>query len=208
MEYNKPLYDEVKRGEIYYIGVDDEHESIGSEQYNHDRPGIIVSNDVGNIHSGIVEVVYLTTAPKKSLPTHVEIYTTTKPSTALCEQICTVSKFRLRKYVNQCSEREMEDIDNALIISLQLSKAKGVGKYMEKWDKMIKEGVTSVTEEPTIEAEPVEPVCTGEGVEDEVVETQYINYDTYMAQKEAELEVYKKCYEDMHELLKMCIGGK
>ena len=68
MEYIKPLYDEVKRGEIYYIGVDEDNDSIGSEQCNHDRPGIIVSNDVGNKHSGVVEIVYLTT-PECLFPT-------------------------------------------------------------------------------------------------------------------------------------------
>lgn len=202
MEYNKPLYDEVKRGEIYYIIPDEKHESVGSEQCNHDRPAIIVSNDVGNYHSGIVEVVYLTTAPKKNLPTHVEIYTTVKPSTALCEQICTISKLRLRKYINQCSEREMEDIDNALIISLQLSKAKGVGKYMEKWDKMLRESAPAVMEEqialaPVVsEADDIDP------------DTQCEDYYAYNPALEAQLELYKKFYEDTYELLKMCVGGR
>lgn len=52
---------EYHRGEIFFIN---EGESSGSEQGGA-RPGIIVSNDVGNKHAPIVEVVYLTSRKKK-----------------------------------------------------------------------------------------------------------------------------------------------
>ena len=48
---------DYRRGDIYYIetgGV-----CVGSEQ-KPGRPGVIVSNDLGNKHSSNVEVVYLT----------------------------------------------------------------------------------------------------------------------------------------------------
>lgn len=51
---------EYHRGEIFFIN---EGESSGSEQGGA-RPGIIVSNDVGNKHAPIVEVVYLTSREK------------------------------------------------------------------------------------------------------------------------------------------------
>ena len=57
----------VHRGEIYHIH---EIEVTGHEQHS-DRPAIVVSNDVGNEHSPVVEVVYLTTQKKNMLPTHV-----------------------------------------------------------------------------------------------------------------------------------------
>ena len=47
---------EYHRGEIFFIN---EGESSGSEPGGA-RPGIIVSNDIGNKHAPIVEVVYLT----------------------------------------------------------------------------------------------------------------------------------------------------
>jgi mRNA interferase MazF len=40
------------------------------------------------------------------------------PSTALCEQIDTVSKGRLGNYVRKCTDEEMDAIDKALMYSL------------------------------------------------------------------------------------------
>ena len=51
----------VYRGEIYYIN---ETEGTGSEQTG-GRPGIIISNDIGNEHSPVVIIVYLTTQERK-----------------------------------------------------------------------------------------------------------------------------------------------
>lgn len=51
----------IKRGDIYFIR--DTRQSIGSEQ-KADRPAVIVSNDANNKHSGVYEVVYMTTRPK------------------------------------------------------------------------------------------------------------------------------------------------
>jgi mRNA interferase MazF len=108
----------INRGDIYFVQVN-KHNTIGSEQC-HDRPAIIVSNNVGNFHSDIVEVVYLTTKTKRDLPTHVNIYSASRPSIALCEQICTISKKRLIRYINKCSDSEMRNMNKALAISLAL----------------------------------------------------------------------------------------
>lgn len=51
----------IKRGDIYFIR--DTRQSIGSEQ-RADRPAVIVSNNANNKHSGVYEVVYMTTQPK------------------------------------------------------------------------------------------------------------------------------------------------
>lgn len=106
---------EIRRGDIFYIAKG-RTVNQGCEQYP-DRPAIIVSNDIGNQHSPNVEVVYLTTQPKKPLPTHVEIMCQV-PSTALCEGVDTVSKERLAGYLRTCTDREMKAIDDALLISL------------------------------------------------------------------------------------------
>ena len=70
---------EYHRGEIFFIN---EGESSGSEQGGA-RPGIIVSNDIGNKHAPIVEVVYLTSREKKLMPTHVRIKSSPIPFTDL-----------------------------------------------------------------------------------------------------------------------------
>lgn len=106
----------LKRGGVYFVN---RTITIGCEMMG-GRPAIIVSNDEGNRAAEIVEVVYLTTALKSELPTHVKISSTERPSTALCEQITTVSKNRLGLYIGSATAQEMEEIDKALKISLGL----------------------------------------------------------------------------------------
>ena len=106
----------VLRGNIYYIV---EEKYVGSEQ-NAGRPAIVVSNNVCNIHSTVVEVVFLTTQPKTNLPTHVPIRSTSKPSIALCEQITSVSVTRLGRRAGTCTEQEIRALNDALRISLAL----------------------------------------------------------------------------------------
>ena len=101
---------EIRRGDIWYI---DYEKSNGSEQRG-TRPAVVVSNDVGNEHSPIVEVVWLTTANKKRLPTHVKL----RESIALCEQIHTVDKDRLLEFKRCCTEKEMLQLNKAMMISL------------------------------------------------------------------------------------------
>ena len=110
------------RGDIFFIT---EGAYTGSEQ-NGGRPGVIVSNDVGNKHSPNVEVVFLTSREKKPMPTHVEVLCKV-PSTALCENIQTVSKERLDSFIRSCTTSEMKNIDNALLCSLGLHAPAAVG---------------------------------------------------------------------------------
>lgn len=105
---------DVRRGDIWFIDCKD---STGSEQHGV-RPAVIVSNDVGNLHSPIVEVVWLTTAKKKELPTHVSI---NGYGTALCEQIHTVDKSRLLGFKRELSKKDILRINNALLISLGIT---------------------------------------------------------------------------------------
>lgn len=105
----------MKRGDIYYIKSKDN--SIGNELFS-GRPAVIVSNDKLNQTSGVVEVAYMTTQPKKDLPTHVQTRSSGKLATILCEQITTVSVERLNKYIGQLTESEIINLDTALAISL------------------------------------------------------------------------------------------
>lgn len=157
----------VKRGEIYYI---ERGYSEGSEQQA-GRPAIIVSNDINNDASYIVEVVYLTTQPKKDLPTHVEIRSATRNSTALCEQITTVSTDRIGDYVGACTEKEMEAIDIAMAISLGI-------------DLVACEDTESVSEVCRVELE--KRLNSGELVSREV-----------LIRTETERDVYKSLYEGL-----------
>lgn len=107
----------------------------GSEQHA-DRPAVVVSNNKNNENSNVVEVVYMTTQPKTDLPTHVTIRSTGRISTVLCEQVYSVSTERVGTYIGECTDKEMENIDIALMISLQLD---GNMKTSKKYNETIKE---------------------------------------------------------------------
>lgn len=111
----------VKRGDIYFITGT---YGTGSEQTG-ERPAIVVSNDIGNRYAPVVEVVYLTTKRKTAIPTHVFINSAERPSIALCEQIVTVCKSRLERYIGSVTVAEMRRIDKALSTSLGIQKAGG-----------------------------------------------------------------------------------
>lgn len=103
----------MKRGEMYYISIPTQN---GGEKKC--RPGIIVSNDKLNERDGLLEVVYLTTHPGEDLPTHVNIRTCDKPSTAQCEAVYSITRQRVGNYCGTCTPEEMAAIDAALLISL------------------------------------------------------------------------------------------
>lgn len=95
----------IKRGDIYFIR--DTRQSIGSEQ-KADRPAVIVSNDANNKHSGVYEVVYMTTQPKTDLPTHFITSSALRTSTVLCEQISSVYEERIGEWIGTLTPEEMK----------------------------------------------------------------------------------------------------
>lgn len=118
-----------ERGEIYYINNGSSGQ-IGSEMKK-DRPAIIVSNDANNKYSSVVEVVFLTSKPKKELPTHVTIRSTGRMSVALCEEPTAISTERINNYICKASDKEMENIDIALMIALGINMTKEMQQSME-----------------------------------------------------------------------------
>lgn len=106
------------RGNIYYGELKGLEGSVQSGI----RPLLVVSNDIGNMHSKVVIVVPITSRKKKPLPTHVHLGMD-KPSTALCEQIQTVSKSSISGApIYSLTEDELKQIDNALDISLGIER--------------------------------------------------------------------------------------
>lgn len=113
----------VRRGEIYYADLSP---VVGSEQGGM-RPVLIVQNDVGNRYSPTVIAAAITSQQNKArLPTHIEIeartYGLSKDSIVLLEQVRTLDKRRLREKMGCLDERAMQRVDNAIAISLGLSR--------------------------------------------------------------------------------------
>ena len=95
----------MRRGDIVY--VHDQGTSTGSE-WSKDRTAIIVSNNLCNEYSPVVEVVYTTTSPRKRLlPTHVIMHSTPLNSIALCEAVYSVDKSRIERVIGHCSTSEI-----------------------------------------------------------------------------------------------------
>lgn len=104
---------EITRGEIYWIKPSEFKEAIGHVQ-RADRPGIVVSTH----NNYVVEIVYLTTQPKKDLPTHCTIRSSARTSTALCEQIQTVSDEQIGNYIGTATAQEMAAIERCMMTGL------------------------------------------------------------------------------------------
>jgi len=107
---------EIKRGDIFFIRSYDNNQ--GSEQAS-DRPAVVVSNNKCNAYSNVIEIVYLTTKPKKPMPTHVTVVCQRK-SIALCEAVYSISIDRIGDFIKTATDAEMKAIDNALMVSLAL----------------------------------------------------------------------------------------
>ena len=114
---------DIKRGDIWYI---EGGFTTGSEQ-RPGRPAVVVSNNRNNEHSSTIEVVYLTTQPKRDLPTHAVIRSMSRESIAICEQVTTVAIERLGNYRGQVTADEMADIEAAMRISLGLESREATG---------------------------------------------------------------------------------
>ena len=83
-----------RRGDIYYVQFG--NTSTGSEQHG-DRPAVIIQNDVGNT------------------------YGLSMSSMALAEQIFTIDKSRILKYLGHLAPEDMQRLDYALKNSLALN---------------------------------------------------------------------------------------
>lgn len=110
-----------KRGDIYFADLGS---GIGSEQMGY-RPVVIIQNDTGNKHSPTVIVAAVTSKvdAKVKQPTHCFIgteYGLDLPSVILLEQIRTLDKQRLEKYVGTLSDKHLKDLNHALAISIGL----------------------------------------------------------------------------------------
>ncbi len=110
----------VYRGEVYYADLSP---VIGCEQGGL-RPVLIIQNDVGNKHSPTTIIAPITSRfTKKPLPTHVPLSNCglAKDSIALCEQLRTIDKRRLKGKLGSMDEKDKAALNRAIEISLGLA---------------------------------------------------------------------------------------
>ena len=127
----------IKRGDIFYITDNPNRPETGAEIWAN-RPGLIVSNNVLNKTSQVVQIVFLSTSErKKPSPTHIPVTSGNKIATALCEQIHTVDKSRLTDYIGSATPEEMNDVDEAMLFALQINHGKNPQGIFKKYEKQI-----------------------------------------------------------------------
>lgn len=109
------------RGDIYLVDLGT---NIGSEQGGC-RPVLLVQNDIGN-HFGPTLIVALVSSrywKKSKQPTHTlieGIQNLSSPSVVLTEQLLTIDKVRVMKYLGKVPEDQMQNVNKAVMVSLGL----------------------------------------------------------------------------------------
>ena len=114
------------RGDMYYANLG---KGVGSEQEGY-RPVVIIQNNVGNRFSPTVIIAAITSkvGVKPRLPTHYFIDSEDGlelPSVILMEQVRTIDKHRLGRYIGHLKPRHIEGMNRALAVSIHLKSAAG-----------------------------------------------------------------------------------
>lgn len=107
---------EIRRNQIYVVNLPFTDNSITRGN----RPCIVVSNNMNNIHSPVIQVIPLTTSAKKKLPTHYDMIINGESCTALCENIISVDYSNFGKYLGELTPHQVSRIDKRLKIQLNL----------------------------------------------------------------------------------------
>lgn len=87
------------------------------------RPVLLMQNNAGNFFGPTLIVVPLTSKIKKQgMPTHYTLDSEflSEPSMVLAEQVMTIDKQQIRKYLEKIKREDMRAIDDVLRISLGL----------------------------------------------------------------------------------------
>ena len=110
----------IQKGQIYYanLPIFTGHTQRGT------RPVVIISNNIGNVHSPTVIVACITSQIKKTnLPTHLIFRGSPgkiKTGMILCEQIYTIDKSELLTHIGNLTEQGIQRLNIALKDSLEI----------------------------------------------------------------------------------------
>ena len=173
----------VKRGQMYYIHKRPPFKESRELYPKGGRPAIIVSRDEDNFMSGTVNVVYLTSGHNIQFLRDTQFKLTggkVARSVAKCEQIDTVDKQCLGDYIGDCNEEELDLLNKALCLSLNI--CKGVENYVENVERAEEvKAMQAHIDHLTAENADLRKMCAGAS------NTDY----------KEEAERYKQMYQDL-----------
>jgi mRNA interferase MazF len=106
-----------KRGEVYWVEFDP---SVGKETQK-TRPGLIVSNDIGNEFSDIVMIAPITSKIDRLYPVEVKITLDGKQGKIMLNQCKAIDKSRLKAKLGSIDSDTMKSAEEAIKIVFALS---------------------------------------------------------------------------------------
>ena len=110
----------VHRGDIWLVSLDP---TIGSE-IKKTRSAVVISNDIANQYASTVTVLPVTDRGDKVYPVEIDIPLKTcgltKPSKIKCQQIRTVDKLRLVRFLGVLPDPIVHAAERALCLHLAL----------------------------------------------------------------------------------------
>ena len=113
----------IHRGDIWLVNLDP---TVGAE-IKKTRPAVVISNDIANQHAATVTVLPVIDRGDKVFPVEVDILLKTggliKASKIKCQQIRTVDKLRLVRFLGVLPDQTVHAAERALCLHLALDPA-------------------------------------------------------------------------------------